>query len=329
MAVEKVLIVESQSTNPYENLALEEFLFETLPKNACILYLWQNANTVVIGYNQNPFAQCDMKEVHTGSTYVARRLSGGGAVWHDMGNLNFTFIAEKENFCRDRNTVVLLNVLKRLGVPALKDGRNDITVCGKKVSGNAYYERDNKCLHHGTLLVNSDLKKMNRILCVDGGKWKERGIDSVRSRVGNLCDRIEKITVEKVKAEFIKVFKAEYASVVALDVSEIDRERVTELKEKYISDKWIWGREIPGNLHIEKRFEWGDMSLDAYVEGDIIKSIEIYSDSLEVEIFDALKNSLKGVCITEKEFGSTMFKKMDKRCEQIVLDIVQSIEESI
>lgn len=329
MAVEKVLIVESQSTNPYENLALEEFLFETLPKNACILYLWQNANTVVIGYNQNPFAQCDMKEVHTGSTYVARRLSGGGTVWHDMGNLNFTFISEKENFSRDRNTAVLLRLLKRLEIPALKDGRNDIMVCGKKVSGNAYYERDQKCLHHGTLLVNSDLEKMDRILRVDEDKWKERGIDSVRSRVGNLCDRIETITVEKVKAEFIQVFRTEYAFVTTMDTLKIDRERVAELKEKYISDKWIWGREIPGNFHVEKRFVWGNMSLDAYVEGDIIKRIEIYSDSLEVEVFEALKNGLRGVCITEEDFLSTILKKMDKRYEQIVSDIVLSIVTSI
>lgn len=329
MAVEKVLLVESQSTNPYENLALEEFLFETLPKNTCIFYLWQNDNTVVIGYNQNPFAQCNMKEVHAGSTYVARRLSGGGTVWHDMGNLNFTFISEKKLLCLEKNTSVLLGALNQLGFRALKDGRNDISVFGKKISGNAYYERDNKCLHHGTLLVNSDLEKMSEILRIDGNKWKERGIDSVRSRVGNLSDWIEEITVEKVKAELIKRIKEEYKSVTVLNSLEVDRETVLKLKEKYISDKWIWGRGIPGNFYTEKRFEWGNMCLDAYVEGNIIKSIEIYSDALEVEIFAMLKSALEGICITDKSLLYAVIEKADDRCKQIASDVILSIKESI
>ena len=291
MAIEKVLIVESQSTNPYENLALEEYLFDALPNNTYILYLWQNDNTVVIGYNQNPLAQCNMKEVHMGSTYIARRLSGGGAVWHDMGNLNFTFIAEKDNFSKAKHGDVLLEILRKLGFGAVKDGRNDIVVSDKKISGNAYYEKDDKCLHHGTILINSDLEKMNKVLVVDKEKWKERGIDSVRSRVGNLSQWINTVTIDSVKSEFKSTFEKQYDDLTFCETLEVEESVLGELVKKYSSKEWIFGREIPSNFQVEKRFEWGDMLLKADMEGDVIKDLEIYSDALEVEVFDELKKN--------------------------------------
>ncbi|MGM9617603.1 lipoate--protein ligase family protein [Butyricicoccus sp.] len=147
---QNLTVVITNETNPYHNIALEE----------CILYLWQNRNTVVIGRNQHAENECRVQELQKDGGFLARRLSGGGAVYHDLGNLNFTFLAYENHFDISSQNEVILRAVKRLGVQAEKNGRNDLTVDGKKFSGHAYYKTGGRCYHHGTLMVDVDYTKL-------------------------------------------------------------------------------------------------------------------------------------------------------------------------
>ena len=178
--------------NPYRNLATEEYLFETSDDD--VMILWQNDPTVVIGKNQNAFAEINTDFTEKKGILIARRISGGGAVYHDLGNVNYTFISTKSKNEIDFKTFTLpiIEALAHLGISAELTGRNDIEVCGKKISGNAQHVKENKVLHHGTLLFNSDLGVLSSALNVDEEKIKTKAIKSARSRVINIIDLIEK-----------------------------------------------------------------------------------------------------------------------------------------
>ena len=179
------------TTDPSFNLAAEEFVFESLPKDRSYFMLWQNDRAVIIGKYQNTLAEINLPYIEANGIRVVRRLSGGGAVYHDLGNLNYTFIADaKESerldlrlFCEP-----VLRTLSSFGVKAELNGRNDMTVDGQKFSGNAQMIRHGRVLHHGTILFDSDLEAVTLALHVDEAKIRAKGIRSVRSRVTNLAD---------------------------------------------------------------------------------------------------------------------------------------------
>ena len=176
--------------NPYENLALEEMLLTHVPKESCILYLWQNQKTVVIGKNQNAWKECRFQELEADGGHLARRLSGGGAVFHDLGNLNFTFLIPSSDYDLSKQMSVILEAVRSLGIDAQKSGRNDVTVDGKKFSGNAFCQKGGNSYHHGTLMLRVDTQKVARYLNVSEKKLRSKGVSSVTSRVCNLCDFI-------------------------------------------------------------------------------------------------------------------------------------------
>ena len=161
-----LILIRSSSLNPYENLGLEEYLTTHTKPCQCILYLWQNAPTVVIGRNQNCWAECRLDAMKEDGVLLARRLSGGGAVYHDLGNVNFTFMARTPLYSVERHLDVILTALSYLGIRGEKTGRNDLTVQGKKFSGNAFYRQGEYCCHHGTLLLDTDAGAMGRYLAV-------------------------------------------------------------------------------------------------------------------------------------------------------------------
>lgn len=286
--ITKTRIYDTDGTDPDANLALEEYLlFHTEPEE-CILYLWQNQHTVVIGKNQNSWKECDVTLLKEEGGHLARRLSGGGAVYHDLGNLNFTFLVRKEAYSLDRQLQVIEKAVGSFGLPVEKSGRNDLLVYGRKFSGNAYYASGDFCYHHGTLLVDADTEKMGRYLTVSRGKLEAKGVESVRSRVGNLREFCPEITVpalkNAMKKAFLEVYPGENTELFRTESTEKTQAELEKLQQKYASWDWKYGRRLAFTNHLSGRFPWGGVELELQVDGGIIRNAGLYTDALDTEL---------------------------------------------
>ena len=204
--IEALATYESGSFDPFLNLAMEQHLLETVASGCCLLYLWQNENTVVIGKNQNPWAECRASLLEEEGGHLARRLSGGGAVFHDLGNLNFTFLVPTTDYDLQKQQRVLLEACRSFGIPAELSGRNDLTADGRKFSGNAFYHNGPRSYHHGTLLVDVDGAKLQRYLTPTKAKLETKGVPSVRSRVVNLKELCPTIPIDSLKRALVAAF---------------------------------------------------------------------------------------------------------------------------
>jgi lipoate-protein ligase A len=318
-----------KSTDPYKNLALEEYLLKEVGDLECILYLWQNERTVVIGRNQNPWKECKIAELKRDGGKLVRRLSGGGAVYHDLGNLNFTFLARKENYNVERQLEVILRAVNRLGIPASKSGRNDITVEGKKFSGNAFYSDGIHCYHHGTLLIDVDLENMGKYLNVSRDKLISKGVDSVRSRVTNLKNYNPTMDLNVIRKELIKGFQRVYGiQAEEISLEQIQKEELRELEQKFSSEEWIYGRKIAFNYSMGKRFSWGNIDIQIEVCAGTIRDCVVYSDSLDIDLFQQLQNWLKNCTFSSHAMvDAIVSKSITASHELIINDIVALIEE--
>ena len=296
----KLNVIRTTNTNPYENLALEEHLTMNAKEGEVTLYLWQNAHTVVIGRNQNPWRECDVEAIKRDDVYLARRISGGGAVYHDMGNLNFTFIARDGLFDVEKQTEVILLACRLLGVNAIKTGRNDLTVDEKKFSGHAYFSSNGYNYHHGTIMMEVNGEDLTKYLNVPDSKLKSKGVASVRSRVTNLCEHIKDdrlrnselaVQIEAMKNMLVVAAEKVYgAEAMLMGVPSTPQ----ELIDKYSSEEWRLGTRIPFEKDIIHRFDWGEVEAQLVMKGEYIEDAEIYSDSLETEVFAAVEDMLKG-----------------------------------
>lgn len=223
----------SENTSPYYNLALERSLFDFVNEDTVILYLWQNSHTIVIGKNQNAYAECKVDEFIGAGGTLARRPSGGGAVYHDLGNLNFSIIC-KESIAKEHTYQrIVKEALRFFGIVSEFNGRNDLTVDDKKFSGNAFYVKDDVLCQHGTILINSDFKELSKYLTPDISKLERNHVKSVESRVVNLSEISDKITVESMKEAMIKATNA-----IRLE-EEPTESKVEEYKKIFENDEWI------------------------------------------------------------------------------------------
>lgn len=300
--IDKIKIVRGDSVNPYYNLAQEEYLTTTVEDGELIVYLWQNKHTIVIGRNQNVWQECKVEDFLQDGGKIVRRLSGGGAVYHDLGNLNFTFCVKKADYDVDKQLMVILTALQALGINAKKTGRNDITIKQKKFSGNAFYRQGDYCYHHGTLLLSIDSEKMLRFLNVDKAKLQSKGVDSVKSRVTNLQEHNSDITVE-LMCEQIKIatHKIYNCDVEDYTVNDLDKIKIKELMQKFNDWNWIFGRKIKFTNHLKQRFSWGSVEFYIYVDEGRVKDIEIYSDAMQQDFILLLKNGLKNCLYIKRE----------------------------
>ena len=298
----KTKIIRSDSFDPTYNLALEEFLTKNVVEDDIILYLWQNERTVVIGKNQNYWSEVNAPAAEADCVTVVRRLSGGGAVFHDLGNLNFTFILRKENYDVQRQLSVIIDALDGLGIKAEKTGRNDIEADGRKFSGNAFFKSSAGWYHHGTLMVDVDKEKLGKYLNVSTAKLQSKGVKSVKARVVNLKELREDITIEMLCEELYKAFGRIYGcDPIKISPEEIDWAEVENLQERYSSWEWTKGRKIPFTVQIEKRFAWGNIDLQMNVDGGIIKDAICYSDAMNENIGEEIARKLIGTEYVEGE----------------------------
>lgn len=306
--IDKLSYIFAKGTNPYENLALEEYLLLNVMPNEVILYLWQNENTVVIGKNQNCFKECKTDLLKQDGGHIARRLSGGGAVFHDLGNLNFTFLAKQENYDVSRQLDVILNAVNSYTLDAKKTGRNDITIGNMKFSGNAFYKNGDRCYHHGTLLIVVDMQKLSKYLNVSAEKLQSKGVSSVKSRVTNLSEFNPNITIESMKKRLIFSFGEVYAlSPAEIDAVKIeaDSAEIKRLCDKFSSDAVIFGNDNKRSItsctyEVKRRFEWGDIEILLETNKSKVVSADVYSDSMDFSFVEQLKGALTGCDFSSK-----------------------------
>lgn len=305
--IHKIKYIESREFDPHSNLALEEYLVSHVGTGEAILYLWQNEKTVVIGKNQNPWKECRIKELEAEGGRLVRRLSGGGAVFHDLGNLNFTFVVNKEDYDLEKQLAVIIKAVNLFFVPAEKSGRNDITVNGRKFSGNAFYTDGRHSYHHGTILIHVDMDNLSKYLNVSRDKLVSKGVDSVKSRVVNLSEYNQDINIQSMKAALIKAFSEVYEEEAEpYEIPETNVEEIRELSKKYASWDWIFGRKIEFSDSFEKRFEWGNIELLFHVESGVIKECMAYSDAMDIWYVNRIPDCLKECRFTRESISGAL-----------------------
>lgn len=293
--INRIYLYENNSVDPHLNLAVEQYLMETVEEDACILFLWQNQNTVVIGKNQNAWKECRTALLEQEGGILARRLSGGGAVFHDLGNLNFTFLVPQSEYDLDRQFAVIAEAVSLLGLRSERSGRNDVLAEGRKFSGNAFYKNGHQAYHHGTLLVDVDMEKLGRYLNPSKAKLQAKGVDSVRSRVVNLRELNPEITVSSVRKAMAAAFENVYGlTATRLDDSMLDKEVIEALRQRNASWEWNYGQKLPFTAEYEERFAWGGVQIQLSVESGVIESARVYSDSMDWSIAPKLEQALTG-----------------------------------
>ena len=293
--IQKLSVHISPCTDPYENIALEELLLHTVEPEELILYLWRNDNTVVIGRNQNARAECRLDALRRDGGHLARRLSGGGAVYHDLGNLNFTFLVHRANYDLPRQLEVILRGVRELGINAQTSGRNDLTVDGQKFSGNAFYTSGERKYHHGTLLIQSDTGKLQHYLTPDPQKLESHSVKSVRSRVTTLREYCPEITVPQVEKALTAGLEVTYGlPALSLDSRRIDSARWELLRQKFASEEWLLGRENDFSRRCRRRFPWGGAELCWKVEDGVLADSAFYTDSWDPDLPGIVTGLLNG-----------------------------------
>lgn len=306
----KLRILKSAVTNPWFNLATEDWIFNTLNPDSHTLFLWRNSETVVIGRSQNPWVECKTDKMAADDVFLARRQSGGGAVFHDLGNTNFTFLSPKHAYDQTANFTIIINALKKLGIDATLSGRNDMQVGDRKISGSAFKHAADRSFHHGTLLVNANMQKLGDYLNPHPLKLKAKGIKSVRARVANLVEFNDAINHETLSEAIIEAFCEYYgetAPVEQLDEASLAKQPTLNAYYQQMADwDWRFGKTPEFSHHIETRFDWGIMDVHMDVKQAMIAEVVIFSDALNVELIDLLKETLTGVKYNKSEIKDAL-----------------------
>ncbi|MEY8297969.1 MAG: lipoate--protein ligase [Emergencia timonensis] len=295
--------IESNSTNPYFNLALEEYLFDSVPTDESCFMLWQNTNTIVIGKYQNAIEEINQAYVDENKISVVRRLSGGGAVYHDAGNLNLTFIVdakEVSDFNFKVFVIPIIHALKKFGVQAAFNGRNDMTIDGKKFSGNAQYVKKGKVLHHGCIMLDSNLTDVSDALKVKAAKFISKNAKSVRSRVTTInAGAPYPITMD----EFKEALKEEILGTDSAKPYVLTEEDLTKIKriqrEKYETWNWNYGRAAAYSMVREEKFPAGLVTVHMNAKDGCIGEIKFYGDFFGNGEIEELEEGLRGAALDQ------------------------------
>ena len=294
----RLQIVISPQYDPFLNRAVEQYLTECQEEGVVTMYLWKNQQTVVIGYNQNPFEECNVKLLLDEGGHLMRRGTGGGAVYHDLGNINFSFIADKRLYDVKKQLSVIQDALLSYGIQTEISGRNDLTCEGRKFSGNAFAKGQLNHLHHGTILIKTDGTMMQRYLIVDKAKLLKNSVKSVASRVINLSELVPELTSENIKQPLIASFEKVYGGQAELlDFDTLIKEKeVQAIRDEISSHDFLFGRWEQFKTTKKARYAWGGVEIALQVDeaNAIIKDIQIATDCLEPETILKAEQLLQG-----------------------------------
>lgn len=289
----------NNSNNPYFNLAFEEYCLMNIDVNEDYYILWQNEPSIIVGKNQNTIEEINPRFVEEKNINVARRISGGGAVYHDLGNLNFTFIGKFEDLSKvsfEKYARPIIEALSTLGIEAQLSGRNDITIDNKKISGNAQKLVRNRLMQHGTLLYDVNINDLVEALNVKMDKITSKGIKSVRSRVTNIKEHLNTdMDVNEFK-ELIHRFLSDNYKSEEIVLSDEDIDNIKKLsKEKFGTWKWNYGESPEFNIKNERRFPGGKVEVLINIKEGVIENCKIYGDYLGVLNVSEVEDKLNGL----------------------------------
>lgn len=312
---------ETGNTDPAINLALEEALLLNDPR-VPTLFLWQNAHTVVIGRGQNAWKECrsDLLEQEGGT--LVRRTTGGGAVYHDLGNLNFSFVMPKSIYDVSRQLDVIRAAVARFGIDAVASGRNDIVLAesGAKFSGNAFRHTQTSSLHHGTLLMDVDFTKLGRYLQPSRAKLDAKGVQSVRARVANLRELAPNMTIANLKNALFAAFEAEYGQTQRLQIKDcVMSAQLHELTAKYRDWDWTFGKSPQFDVTLEQRFPFGSVELLLRLKAGAVQTASCYSDANDPELAARLSAALTGSQFTREALSDALKGSQHKEDREIAV----------
>ena len=282
----------SGTGNGWMNLALDEYFIDHMKPEDMLLYFYVNSAAVIIGRGQNPWAECRLEDMDRDNVQLVRRISGGGAVFHDEGNLNFSFIAGEGIYDVQRQLGVIRAALNSLGIDCEFTGRNDLLADGRKFSGNAYCRRLKIHQHHGTLLINSDLGRLGNYLNVDPRKLQSKGVKSVRSRVCNLSEFVPGLERDTVLQALKDAFRAEYGDYLPMPMP--DASELAPYIEKHTSAAWRLGETPRFDVEIENRFPWGNVQLLLTLRKGRVAEAGAFTDALDETLADEIRAQVMG-----------------------------------
>lgn len=308
-----MLFIDNQGiTDPRINLAIEEYALRHLPMDESYLLFYINEPSIIIGKNQNTIEEINAQYVQEKGIHVVRRLSGGGAVYHDLGNLNFSFITKDDgqsfhNFRKFTEPVV--RALNELGVECELTGRNDIQVGERKISGNAQFMTRGRMFSHGTLLFDSEIEHVVSALKVNPEKIQSKGTKSIRSRVANISELLrEPLTMEEFRRQLLlRIFGMEPEAVPQYKLTEADWEKIYEIsKERYQNWDWNYGRSPKSNIRNSRRFPIGIIDVRLLIEEGYIRELTIYGDFFGVRDVKELTEQLVGIRYDEESIRTAL-----------------------
>lgn len=309
-----MIYLESKIHDPAYNLALEQFVFDALDPEQEYFMLWQNDNTIVVGKHQNTVAEINSAYVREHGIQVVRRLSGGGAVYHDLGNINFTFIAKAgniETFDFSTFCIPVVKALEQVGVKAELTGRNDIAIDGKKFSGNSQYVRRGRVMHHGTIMYDSNLSVVSAALTPPKDKFESKGFKSVVSRVTNVRPYVKKDMDTLTFLCTLRDCMDQEYHLTSYVLSREQEEKVRTIqKERYATWEWTYGQS-PAYTHLKERYvpNCGHIQLYMTVEQGVLQKLSIHGDYFGNKDTRKLGERLTG-CPMEEQMLLNRLKKV-------------------
>ncbi|MFP4561988.1 MAG: lipoate--protein ligase [Spirochaetia bacterium] len=292
-------VLVSDTHDPWFNLSIENWIFRDMDPLQHVLFLWRNRESVVIGRFQNPWTECRVLEMERDGISLVRRQSGGGAVYQDLNNSNFTFMAGRDFYSREDNFAVVLGALEKFGIKAEKSGRNDILVEGRKVSGSAFKNSSDRSFHHGTMLIDADLEKLTRYLNPGAARIETKGIVSVRSQVANLREFNPAVDHDAFCTAMVEEFFRFHGVTCAVEhLVREDLELLDDVRRYYeMLRSWDWrfGKTPKFSRQVSVGFAWGGIELFLDCHNGIIEDIRLFSEALDAGLIETVRGSLIGI----------------------------------